>query len=51
MEMNTEEVKEESIKTWKTFLALPEVDESLINIGTIKGSQFKRPLFERNNFV
>ena len=43
---NTEEVKQASLKNWKTFLALPEVDESLINIGTIKGSQFKRPLFE-----
>ncbi|NLX18771.1 MAG: pyruvate:ferredoxin (flavodoxin) oxidoreductase, partial [Desulfobulbus sp.] len=46
MIMNSEEVKKESQKNWKTFLALPEVDESLINIGTIKGSQFKRPLFE-----
>ncbi|QQG64440.1 pyruvate:ferredoxin (flavodoxin) oxidoreductase [Desulfobulbus oligotrophicus] len=46
MAMNSEEVKQESQKNWKTFLALPEVDESLINIGTIKGSQFKRPLFE-----
>ncbi|MDR2549459.1 MAG: pyruvate:ferredoxin (flavodoxin) oxidoreductase [Desulfobulbus sp.] len=43
---NTEEVKLESMKNWKTFLALPEVDDSLINVGTIKGSQFKRPLFE-----
>ena len=46
MVMNTEELKLSSLKTWKTFLALPEVDESLINIGTIKGSQFKRPMFE-----
>ncbi len=46
MAMNTEELREESNAHWKTFLALPEVDESLINIGTIKGSQFKRPLFE-----
>ncbi|WP_028319225.1 pyruvate:ferredoxin (flavodoxin) oxidoreductase [Desulfobulbus elongatus] len=46
MVMNTEEVKQESQKTWKAFLALPEVDDSLINVGTIKGSQFKRPLFE-----
>ena len=46
MVMNTEEVKQSSLKTWKTFLALPEVDEKLINVGTIKGSQFKRPLFE-----
>ena len=46
MMTNTEELRLESGKNWKTFLALPEVDESLINVGTIKGSQFKRPLFE-----
>ena len=46
MAMNTEELKQESLKNWKTFLALPEVDDKLINVGTIKGSQFKRPLFE-----
>ena len=43
---NTEEVRLESGANWKAFLALPEVDDSLINVGTIKGSQFKRPLFE-----
>jgi pyruvate-ferredoxin/flavodoxin oxidoreductase len=46
MTMNSDELKEETSKNWKTFLALPEVDDSLINVGTIKGSQFKRPLFE-----
>ena len=46
MAMNTEELRQETLANWKTFLALPEVDDSLINIGTIKGSQFKRPLFE-----
>ena len=46
MVTNTDKVKAESLQTWKTFLALPEVDESLFNVGTIKGSQFKRPLFE-----
>ncbi len=46
MVMNTEELKQQSAANWATFLALPEVDDSLINIGTIKGSQFKRPLFE-----
>ncbi|NLB05795.1 MAG: pyruvate:ferredoxin (flavodoxin) oxidoreductase, partial [Desulfobulbaceae bacterium] len=46
MAMNSDELKAETSKNWKTFLALPEVDEKLINIGTIKGSQFKRPLFE-----
>ncbi len=46
MATNTEELRLESAAHWKTFLALPEVDDSLINVGTIKGSQFKRPLFE-----
>ena len=46
MAMNSDELKAETSKNWKAFLALPEVDEKLINIGTIKGSQFKRPLFE-----
>ena len=46
MATNTEELRLESGANWKTFMALPEVDESLINVGTIKGSQFKRPLFE-----
>ncbi|WP_306548348.1 pyruvate:ferredoxin (flavodoxin) oxidoreductase [Desulfobulbus sp.] len=46
MVTNTEEVRLESAANWKAFLALPEVDDSLINVGTIKGSQFKRPLFE-----
>ena len=46
MVTNTDEIKTEAGKNWKAFLALPEVDEKLINIGTIKGSQFKRPLFE-----
>ncbi len=46
MEMNTQELRDREAPHWKTFMALPEVDEKLINIGTIKGSQFKRPLFE-----
>ena len=46
METNTEELRLREADNWKAFLALPEVDESLINVGTIKGSQFKRPLFE-----
>ncbi len=46
MVTNTEALRLESAATWKTFLALPEIDDSLINVGTIKGSQFKRPLFE-----
>ncbi len=46
MQMNNEAMKAEGDKNWKTFMALPEIDESLINVGTIKGSQLKRPLFE-----
>ncbi len=46
MVTNTEELRLESGKNWKAFLDLPEVDTNLINVGTIKGSQFKRPLFE-----
>jgi len=43
---NTEEVKASEAKKWHYFLSLPEVDNSLINPTTIKGSQLKRPLFE-----
>ncbi|XOF32744.1 MAG: pyruvate:ferredoxin (flavodoxin) oxidoreductase [Candidatus Electrothrix sp. YB6] len=43
---NTEEVRAVSAKNWKVFTALPEVDNSLINPATVKGSQLKRPLFE-----
>jgi pyruvate-ferredoxin/flavodoxin oxidoreductase len=46
MVTNTEEIRQQSDANWKAFLALPEVDDALINVGTIKGSQFKRPLFE-----
>ena len=46
MVMNTEELYKQEAPHWKTFMALPEVDEKLFNVGTVKGSQFKRPLFE-----
>ena len=46
MVMNTEELRVQEAANWKTFLALPEVDQKLINVGTIKGSQLCRPLFE-----
>ena len=46
MVLNTEELYRQEAPHWKTFMALPEVDEQLIDVGTIKGSQFKRPLFE-----
>jgi len=43
---NTEEVLNESQANWKTFMALPEMDNASINPATVKGSQLKRPLFE-----
>ena len=36
----------EQAKVWEYFLSLPEVPESEINLGTIKGLAYKRPLFE-----
>ncbi len=46
MVANTEAVVKREAKNWDIFMALPEVDYSLINPATIKGSQLKRPLFE-----
>jgi pyruvate-ferredoxin/flavodoxin oxidoreductase len=43
---NNEEVRAASSKNWKTFMALPEMDNASINPATVKGSQLKRPLFE-----
>ncbi|WP_417908847.1 pyruvate:ferredoxin (flavodoxin) oxidoreductase [Candidatus Electronema sp. PJ] len=43
---NTEAIRLASSKNWKVFMALPEVDSSLLNPATVKGSQLKRPLFE-----
>ncbi|MEE4250240.1 MAG: pyruvate:ferredoxin (flavodoxin) oxidoreductase [Alcanivoracaceae bacterium] len=43
---NTDAVLNESLENWKTFLALPEMDNASINPATVKGSQLKRPLFE-----
>ncbi|BCO09662.1 pyruvate-flavodoxin oxidoreductase [Desulfolithobacter dissulfuricans] len=43
---NTETLRKRESKNWKYFMELPEVDNSLINPATIKGSQLKRPLFE-----
>ncbi|WP_457574231.1 pyruvate:ferredoxin (flavodoxin) oxidoreductase [Desulfolithobacter sp.] len=43
---NTETLRKRESKNWKYFTELPEVDNSLINPATIKGSQLKRPLFE-----
>ncbi|NOQ45197.1 MAG: pyruvate:ferredoxin (flavodoxin) oxidoreductase [Desulfobulbaceae bacterium] len=46
MTLNTEALKKREAKNWEIFMDLPEVDNALINPATIKGSQFKRPLFE-----
>ncbi|MGX9726202.1 MAG: pyruvate:ferredoxin (flavodoxin) oxidoreductase [Candidatus Electronema sp. VV] len=43
---NSEEVRLASGKNWKVFMALPEVENSLLDPATVKGSQLKRPLFE-----
>ena len=37
---------EEQVKVWEYFLSLPEVPESELNLGTVKGLAYKRPLFE-----
>ncbi|MCL2069879.1 MAG: pyruvate:ferredoxin (flavodoxin) oxidoreductase [Treponema sp.] len=36
----------EQVKVWDYFLSLPEVPESELNLGTVKGLAYKRPLFE-----
>jgi pyruvate-ferredoxin/flavodoxin oxidoreductase len=36
----------EQVKVWDYFLSLPEVPETELNLGTVKGLAFKRPLFE-----
>ncbi|GAB4334609.1 MAG: pyruvate:ferredoxin (flavodoxin) oxidoreductase [Desulfobulbaceae bacterium] len=43
---NTDAVRKREDANWKFFLSLPEVDNSVINPATIKGSQLLRPLFE-----
>jgi pyruvate-ferredoxin/flavodoxin oxidoreductase len=43
---NNEQVRSRESKNWQFFLDLPEMDNSLINTGTIKGSQLLRSLFE-----
>jgi pyruvate-ferredoxin/flavodoxin oxidoreductase len=37
---------EEQVKVWDFFQCLPEVPAGEINLGTVKGLAFKRPLFE-----
>jgi pyruvate-ferredoxin/flavodoxin oxidoreductase len=36
----------EQVKVWDYFLSLPEVPEAELNLGTVKGLAYKRPLFE-----
>jgi len=43
---NTEAVTKREAKNWDIFMKLPEVDFHKTNPATIKGSQFRRPLFE-----
>jgi len=39
-------LREKERDNFSFFLSLPETDPSLYNIGTVKGSQFVKPLFE-----
>ena len=46
MVANSVALRKRESKNWDIFMGLPEVDNALLNPATIKGSQFKRPLFE-----
>jgi len=39
-------LRESEASNWEFYLALPEIDRSTINLGTIKNSQLLQPLFE-----
>jgi len=39
-------LREPEAENYKFFLELPEVDPALLNLSSIRGSQFRRPLFE-----
>ena len=43
---NTDEIRATERGNWKFFLSLPEFPVEDLNLGTIKGSQLRRPLFE-----
>lgn len=45
MKFQTERRQEEA-ENYKFFLSIPDLDLSRYNPGTVKGSQFRRPLFE-----
>ena len=40
------QLRDAEAKNFKFFLGLPEADRSTLNVGTVKGSQLCRPLFE-----
>jgi pyruvate-ferredoxin/flavodoxin oxidoreductase len=46
MVTNTEAIRKREDANWKFFMNLPEIENSMVNTATIKGSQLKRPLFE-----
>ncbi|MCL7487012.1 MAG: pyruvate:ferredoxin (flavodoxin) oxidoreductase [Desulfobulbaceae bacterium] len=46
MIVNNEALRKREDANWKFFMNLPEIDNSMINPATIKGSQLLRPLFE-----
>jgi pyruvate-ferredoxin/flavodoxin oxidoreductase len=39
-------IRESEAKNWEFFLTLPNTDPKLINLASVKGSQFVQPLFE-----
>jgi pyruvate-ferredoxin/flavodoxin oxidoreductase len=39
-------LRESEVPNWEFFLSLPEIDRTVINLGTIKNSQLLEPLFE-----
>ncbi|MFH1005152.1 MAG: pyruvate:ferredoxin (flavodoxin) oxidoreductase [Bacteroidota bacterium] len=39
-------IREMEKKNWDFFLSIPEIDRARVNVGSVKGSQFLRPLFE-----
>jgi pyruvate-ferredoxin/flavodoxin oxidoreductase len=41
-----EPIREQERENWEFFLSLPETDSSLVPIDSVKGSQFRQPLFE-----
>jgi pyruvate-ferredoxin/flavodoxin oxidoreductase len=44
--MDKNDIQEAERKNWDFFLEIPEVDRTVVNRNTVKGSQFLQPLFE-----